>query len=200
MSNRTALDAFIETIHYVVNKLSWRAQHKTPCVICYNYKDIPMMFIICQKKYRVPVATLSHFRWPFAIFAETGVSKIRIMKLKSKPITVFLGELAKQHIIINQVPTTIVRNIFFLDIKSIKIHGIPWNFEKFRGILWNSMELSGKNDSSIEFHGTFEKCSLEFHRSLKLNKIPWNSVKLQLMLLRFHGIPWNYKCCSNVVE
>ena len=31
-----------------------------------------------------------------------------------------------------------------------------------------------------------------------LDKIPWNSMELEVLLLKFHGIPWNHRCCSNV--
>ena len=55
---------------------------------------------------------------------------------------------------------------------SKKFHGIPWNF-------------FGKFKSSMEFHGT-----------LDLDKIPWNSMELEVLLLKFHEIPWNHGCCS----
>ena len=44
----------------------------------------------------------------------------------------------------------------------------------------------GKN--SMEFHGTFD-----------LDKVPWNSMELEVRLLKLHGIPWNHRCCWNVV-
>ena len=31
-------------------------------------------------------------------------------------------------------------------------------------------------------------------------KIPWNSMELEILLLKFHGTPWNHRCCSNVVQ
>ena len=98
---------------------------------------------------------------------------------------------------------------FFLNMKFIKFHGIPWNFIKFP---WNSMELFGGKLkvpwNSMEFHGTREygKSSMEFHRTLDLDKIPWNSMELGVRQFRwheqFHGtwsapisvtraVPWN---------
>ena len=53
--------------------------------------------------------------------------------------------------------------------------------------------------NSMEFHGTQEygkKSSMEFHGTLDLNKIPWNSMELEVLLLKFHGIPWNDRYCS----
>ena len=53
----------------------------------------------------------------------------------------------------------------------------------------------------MEFHGTREygKSSIEFHGPSDLDKIPWNSMELEVLLLKFHGIPWNHSC-SNVVQ
>ena len=28
----------------------------------------------------------------------------------------------------------------------------------------------------------------------------WSSMELEVLLLNFHGIPWNHRCCSNVVQ
>ena len=60
----------------------------------------------------------------------------------------------------------------------------------------------GEMKSSMEFHGTREygKSSIEFHGTLDLDKIPWNSMELKVLLLKFHGIAWNHRCCSNVVQ
>ena len=84
--------------------------------------------------------------------------------------------------------------------KKLKFHGIPWNSG-----MWNNF-FRRKFLSSMEFHAKkfmehwgMEKSSMEFHGTLDLNKIPWNSI-LKFMLLKFHGIPWNHKCCSNVVQ
>ena len=68
----------------------------------------------------------------------------------------------------------------------------------------------------MEFHGTFGgklkvpwnsmefreygKSSMEFHRTLDLDKIPWNSMELEVLLLKLNGIPWNHRYCSNVVQ
>ena len=67
---------------------------------------------------------------------------------------------------------------------------------EFHGTFWGEMK------SSMEFHGTREygKSSMEFHGTLDLDKIPWNSMELEVLLLKFHGIPWNHRCCSNVVQ
>ena len=94
-----------------------------------------------------------------------------------------------------------------------QIDQVPWNSmefhetsKKFHGIPWNSMELFwGKLKvpwNSIEFHGTREygKSSMEFHGTLDLDIIPSNSMEPEVLLLKFHGIPWNHKCCSNVVQ
>ena len=54
----------------------------------------------------------------------------------------------------------------------------------------------------MKFRGTREygKSSMEFHGTLKQNKIPWNSMELEVLLRKYHGIPWNHKCCSNVIQ
>ena len=56
--------------------------------------------------------------------------------------------------------------------------------------------------NSIEFHGTREygKSSMEFHGTLDLDKIPWNSMELEILWLKFQGIPGNHRCCSNNVK
>ena len=41
---------------------------------------------------------------------------------------------------------------------------------------------------------------MELHGTLDLEKIPWNSMELEVLLLKFHGIPWNHRYCSNVVQ
>ena len=44
----------------------------------------------------------------------------------------------------------------------------------------------------MEFRGTFGgeiKSSMEFH-----------GMELDVLLLKFRGIPWNHRCCSNVVQ
>ena len=46
----------------------------------------------------------------------------------------------------------------------------------------------------------YEKSYMEFHGTLDLDKIPWNSMELEVLLLKFHGIPLNHRCCSNVVQ
>ena len=62
-------------------------------------------------------------------------------------------------------------------------HGIPWNF---KNVPWNSMEshetFLGKINSSMKFHGTQEygKNAMEFHGTLNLDKIPWNSMNLAM--------------------
>ena len=48
--------------------------------------------------------------------------------------------------------------------------------------------------------GSMEQSSMEIHRTLDLDKIPWNSMEREVLLLKFHGIPWNHGCCSNVVQ
>ena len=58
-------------------------------------------------------------------------------------------------------------------------------------VAWNSMEFCGTRE--------FGKRSMELHGTLDLDKIPLNPMELEVMLLKFHGIPWNHKCCSNVV-
>ena len=57
-------------------------------------------------------------------------------------------------------------------------------------IPWNSMELFWENEK-LEFHGTREYI-----------KFPWNSMELliQVLLLKFHIIPRNHRCCSIVVQ
>ena len=65
----------------------------------------------------------------------------------------------------------------------MEFHGtsknVPWNsMELFGGKLkvpWNSMELGS------------------------MEKVPWNSMELWIWR-KFHGIPWNHRCCSNVVQ
>ena len=70
-----------------------------------------------------------------------------------------------------------------------------------------------KLSSSMEFHGTFGgkikssmefqeygQSSMEFRGTYDLDKIPWNSMELEVLLLKFHRIPWNHRCCSNVVQ
>ena len=32
-----------------------------------------------------------------------------------------------------------------------------------------------------------------------MEKVPWNSMELWIWT-KFHGIPWNHKCCSDVVK
>ena len=64
---------------------------------------------------------------------------------------------------------------------------------------WNSMELFGGKLkvpwNSMEFHGTREygKSSMEFHRTLDLEKIPG---VVQMFFKKFHGtlekVPWNF--------
>ena len=57
----------------------------------------------------------------------------------------------------------------------------------------------------MEFHGTREngKSSMEFHGTLDLEKIPWNSMEfhgttgvVQMLFKKFHGtlekVPWNF--------
>ena len=72
------------------------------------------------------------------------------------------------------------------------------------------MEFHGtSNKSSMEFHGTFLgkiKSSMEFHGVpwnsgiwKKFHGIPWNFGSGQNSM-EFHGIPWNHRCCSNVVQ
>ena len=44
---------------------------------------------------------------------------------------------------------------------------------------------------------------MELRKSMELwiwTKSLWNSMELKRMLLKFHGIPWNHKCCSNGVK
>ena len=56
--------------------------------------------------------------------------------------------------------------------------------------------------NSMEFHGTREygKRSMEIHGTLDLDKVPLNSMELAVLLLKTRGIPWNQRCCSNVVQ
>ena len=98
--------------------------------------------------------------------------------------------LAKQHLIINQIPTSIFRNMIFFKYPTYQVP-------------WNSMELQ---KSPMEFHGTFfgkwrgPWNSMECHRTRDYGKVPWNSMELGVLLFKFHGIPWNHRCCSNVVR
>ena len=114
--------------------------------------------------------TARHFRWPCAIFADTGVFKIRITILKSMRYVTFLWDFSQKTT--NHQSNTKKQYLeiwFFLNMKFIKFHGIPWN----------PMELQ---KSSMEFHGTFWgeiKSSMEFHG------VPWNSGVWK----KFHGIP-----------
>ena len=36
------------------------------------------------------------------------------------------------------------------------------------------------------------------HESME--KVPWNSMEQNILMRKFHGIPWNHRCCSNVVQ
>ena len=125
-----------------------------------------------------------------AIFADLvpfsltlGCSKYELRYWNQCNMKRFCEILAKWHLIINQIPKTIFRNMIFSNMKFIKFHGIPWN----------SMELQ---KSSMEFHGTREygKSSMEFHGTLDLDKIPWNSMEfhgtpgvVQMLFKKFHG-------------
>ena len=53
---------------------------------------------------------------------------------------------------------------------------------------WNSMELG----SIVKFHG--------IPWNYISGQIPWNSMELAVLLLMCYGIPWNHRCCSNVVQ
>ena len=46
----------------------------------------------------------------------------------------------------------------------------------------------------------YDRFTAMVSRTLDLDKIPWNSMELEVLLYKFHGIPWNHKCCSNVVQ
>ena len=68
------------------------------------------------------------------------------------------------------------------------------------------MELfSGKSEvpwNFMEFQGTWEygKRSMKFHGTVNLEKIQWNSLELDIILLKIHEIPWNHRCYSNFVR
>ena len=136
--------------------------------------------------------TACHFRWHCAIFADTGVFKIRITILKSMQYVAFLWDFSQ--ITSNHQSNTknIFRNMIFLNMKLIKFHGIPWNSmelqkklnQKFHGIPWNSGVWKkfygipwnfGSGQNSMEFHGTTGVVQMllkKFHGTLE--KVPLN--------------------------
>ena len=126
----------------------------------------------------ISLRTTCHFRWPCAIFADTGVFKIRITILKSMQFVAFLWDFSQ--ITSNHQSNT--KNSMELFGGKLKV---PWN--------------------SMEFHGTREcgKSSMDFHGTLDLDKIPWNSMEfhgttdvVQMLFKKFHGtlekVPWNF--------
>ena len=93
----------------------------------------------------------------------------------------FCEILAKKHLIINQIPTTIFRNMICEISSSMELRKFHGTSKKFHRMPWNSMELLGENEKSKEFHGTREygKSSMEFHGTLDLDKIIWNSMEFR---------------------
>ena len=92
----------------------------------------------------------------------------------------FCEILAKYHIIIKYQKQYL--EIYFF---KYQIYQVPWNSVDF---------FSGKLEvtwNSKEFHGTrkYGKRFMEFHGTFDLDKIPWNSVELEVLLLKFHGMP-----------
>ena len=128
---------------------------------------------------------LYHFCGPRAIFADTGVFKIRITILKSMQYVAFLWDLSPITSIkyLQQYLTlsaqfwwhvqfcAILWNCVELDVdgtsSSMELHGIPWNLEcvyfddrsssmEFGGIPWNTESANfGDTSNSMEFHGTW---------------------------------------------
>ena len=125
---------------------------------------------------------------PFSL--TLGCSKYELRYWNQCNMKRFGEILAKQHLIINQIPKTIFRNMFFF---KYEIYQVPWNSMEFHGtskkVPWNSMELFG-GKLKVPWN-SMELGSME--------KIPWNSMEL-LIWKKFHGIPWNHRCCSNVVQ
>ena len=125
------------------------------------------------------IVTARHFRWPCAIFADTGVFKIRITILKSMQYVTFLWDFSQ---ITSNHQSNTKNNIEKYDFFKYEIYQVPWKSMEFHGTFW------GKIKRSMEFHGTREygKSSMEFHGTLDLDKIPWNSMEPQVL----------FKCCS----
>ena len=142
------------------------------------------------------IVTARHFRWPCAIFADTGVFKIRITILKSMQYVTFLWDFSQ---ITSNHQSNTKNNIEKYDFFKYEIYQVPWKSMEFHGT------FGGKIKSSMEFHGTREygKSSMEFHGTLDLDKIPWNYMELhgtpgvvQMLFKKFHGtlekVPWNF--------
>ena len=134
--------------------------------------------------------TTCHFRWPCAIFADTGVFKIRITILKSMQFVAFLWDFSQ---ILSNHQSNTKNNISKYEFCKYEIYQVPWNSmelqKKFHGIPWN---FWGEN---YKFRGI----PLNSMELWSMEKVPWNSMELWIWR-KFHGIPWNHRCCSNVVQ
>ena len=135
-----------------------------------------------------------------AIFADLaqfsltlGCSKYELRFWNQCNMWRFCEILAKKHLIINQIPTTIFINMICEISSSMELKKNPWNFKK---VPWNAME----------FHGTFGG-------KWKVQGIPWNPgvwKKLQGIpwyfwfgqnSMEFHEITWNLRfCCLSSME
>ena len=154
--------------------------------MAWNYLSIPTLQRCNYLNLKMD-KTARHFRWPCAIFADTGVFKIRITILKSKQFVAFLWDFCQipydhQSNTKNNIKKYNLFKISNLS-SSMEFHGTGFwiikNSMEFHGIPWNSE------------HG---KSSMEFHGTLDLDIIPWNSMELEVLLLKLYGIPWT--CCS----
>ena len=177
---------FFLDIHPSINEVLFKIWIKvsSAALRCAQYMNIVYIYIYI---------TTCHFRWPCAIFADTGVFKIRITILKSMQFVAFLWDFSQ--ITFNHQSNT-KNNIYKYDFFKYEIDQVPWNSMEFHGtskkVPWNSMELFG-GKLKVPWN-SMELGSVE--------KVPWNSMELWIWT-KFHGIPWNsmephmlFKCCS----
>ena len=141
-----------------------------------------LIVMICE--FWFAIISAHHFRWPCAIFADTGVFKIRITILKSMQYVVFLWDFSQ---ITSNHQSNTKNNIQKYDSFKYEIYQVPWNSmefhrtsKKFHGIPWN-------------FFGDKLKVPWNSMELGSMEKVPWNSMELWIWT-KFHGIPWNHRC------
>ena len=153
-----------------VTSLQWEMLTMASC-----YKEYAAIQLSSSHHFVVSAAgalTVYHFGGPFLIVADTGVSKIKVMALKSKQNAVLLREFGQKHIISSNKYLKQYLNIY-----------IYKKFTKFHESFCAKMSSS--------------RYSMVFGNS---ENVPWNSMELWIWT-KFHGILRNFSvCCSSSME